>query len=532
MKYGILFFLLAATIPLSALFRRNAWAASKAWLVMGFLPFALPLVHSNMALISTSDWTIQSVLTSAATGEMEWPGYAHALEISVLDVLAIALYWNLPKARHPLPFRTSMALYFIATLISIFQAPVPVATLFYVWQLARVFLVYAIVARASAIDPAVSFALLQGMAAGVLMEAAIALWQRFGLGILQPHGTFSHQNFLGIMMGFAIFPYLATLLAGRRIRLLPAAVIAASVLTVALTVSRGAVAMTSVGIAAVFITSALRGWTPHKSLVLLIGVFAIMAVTPFALRSLQDRFGVGNSFDPTYEYNDRLALERAAALILSDHPLGVGANNYILVAVNGGYDRAAGVAMSSATLLEEVHNAYWLVAAETGYLGLFAFVFFLLRPLTVAFQCGFSHRGDPKGDLLIGLGVTLLAIYIHSFWEWIFVDFDVQYMFAMTVGLVAGITQHLGYWSAAYSKSLRPGIRRPSIRTLALARGLSRRMPHPTASAFRPPQARPHMPANRHPTKEKDLNFKLKRLHDVLSKHWDTLFPRSPFGHG
>jgi hypothetical protein len=86
------------------------------------------------------------------------------------------------------------------------------------------------------------------------------------------------------------------------------------------------------------------------------------------------------------------------------------------------------------------------VAAETGYVGLITFVLFLLRPMMVAFLCGLRHRGDPRGDLLLGLGVALLVVYVHSFFEWIFVTFHAQYMLAMEFGLVAGLAQQLGYW--------------------------------------------------------------------------------------
>jgi O-antigen ligase len=95
-----------------------------------------------------------------------------------------------------------------------------------------------------------------------------------------------------------------------------------------------------------------------------------------------------------------------------------------------------------------VHNVYWLVAAETGYIGLVAFVAFLVHPLIAAFRCSSRHRRDPRGDLLLGLGGALLVVYIHSFEEWIFVVFEPQYLLAIVIGLVAGLTQELGYWRA------------------------------------------------------------------------------------
>ena len=104
-------------------------------------------------------------------------------------------------------------------------------------------------------------------------------------------------------------------------------------------------------------------------------------------------------------------------MMLSDHPLGVGANNFVVVAIVEGYTRKRGVGYNSR--LAHVHNIYWLVAAETGYLGLITFVLLLLHPISVAFLCGWRNRKDRRGELLLGFGVALLIVYIHSFFEWI-----------------------------------------------------------------------------------------------------------------
>jgi len=115
--------------------------------------------------------------------------------------------------------------------------------------------------------------------------------------------------------------------------------------------------------------------------------------------------------------------------MLSDHPMGVGANHFTAVANIEGYFARAGKTWSGERA-NNVHNIYWLVAAETGYIGLVAFLALLVHPLIAAFRCSFGHRRDPRGDLLLGLGGALLVVYIHSFEEWVFVTFDAQYLFA------------------------------------------------------------------------------------------------------
>jgi O-antigen ligase len=137
--------------------------------------------------------------------------------------------------------------------------------------------------------------------------------------------------------------------------------------------------------------------------------------------------------------------KEAAADMLADHPMGVGANHFNMVANVGGYFTRVGELWGPGRA-SNVHNVYWLVAAETGYIGLITFVAFILTPMIAALRCGLRHRTEPRGDLLLGLGVALLVVYVHSFEEWIFVVNETQYLLAIIFGLVAGLTEQLHYW--------------------------------------------------------------------------------------
>src|SRR6202034_922722 len=94
--------------------------------------------------------------------------------------------------------------------------------------------------------------------------------------------------------------------------------------------------------------------------------------------------------------------------------------------------------------------------AETGYVGLVGLLFLLIRPLIVAFRCGWQTRGDYRGDLLIGWGVALLTVYLHSWVEWVLIPFPAQYLLSITIGLVAGNAQQLGYWRPLRRRAVRP----------------------------------------------------------------------------
>ena len=47
-------------------------------------------------------------------------------------------------------------------------------------------------------------------------------------------------------------------------------------------------------------------------------------------------------------------------------------------------------------------------------LGLAALLILLLRPLIVAFRCGWRNRGDRRGDFLFGFVTALIIFYIHE----------------------------------------------------------------------------------------------------------------------
>jgi hypothetical protein len=178
------------------------------------------------------------------------------------------------------------------------------------------------------------------------------------------------------------------------------------------------------------------------------GVIVIGVLTPFVVSSFEQRPDINRAgfFESDKE---RVAMSLAASMILSDYPMGIGANQYVVIATNKGYNDRAGVGWMSGAV--PVHNVFWLVTAETGYLGIITFVIMLLRPLAVAFLCGWRNRRDQRGDLLLGLSVTLLLVYVHSLYEFVFITAEVQYMFAVTVGIVAGLAQQLGYWSRTHA---------------------------------------------------------------------------------
>ena len=91
-----------------------------------------------------------------------------------------------------------------------------------------------------------------------------------------------------------------------------------------------------------------------------------------------------------------------------------------------------------------------------------AFVLLLLSPILVAFRAAWRFRRDARGDFLLGLGFALVVVAVHSFYEWVFITFYTQYIFAIVSGLIVGVARQLGYWSPNSSTRARKQIFSPS----------------------------------------------------------------------
>lgn len=421
MKWVLFLVAMAGVVPLAQWLRTSPRYAPIVWMTVGALPFI---------------WGIFPKREIAILGDPEWPGFAKGFDVSVLDLLIVALYLsNQHLRRGAIPFKLPFFLYGVAVILSSFQAENPIATLYYAWQLLRIFVTFAIIARASA-DPHLLVALIKGLAFGLCFEAAIVGWQRFVIHYIQSPGTFAAQNQLGLAVHFVIFPFFALLLAGERDWRSIAVPIFGIMIDV-FTASRASVGFAGGGLALVLLASAIRKWTSRKASIALLGVVLVVAMLPLAIKQFDLRMKVfGGAED-----GGRGALNSAAAAILADHPMGIGANNIVVFAnVHGYYDRAEVSPMNSSTL---PHSIYWVTAAETGYFGIIAFAVWLAHPLLLAWSHGWHNRSDERGDLLLGLATSLLVVYLHSLYEWIFFTNSIQYLFALSLGMIAGLAEQL-----------------------------------------------------------------------------------------
>jgi len=103
----------------------------------------------------------------------------------------------------------------------------------------------------------------------------------------------------------------------------------------------------------------------------------------------------------------RVPLMKLAFRIIEDHPvLGVGANNFsVVMGAYYGPELRHGFRFA-------VHNRYLLVFAETGILGVFAFLTFLLGTLRKAWGC-WAARDRLLSPLALGFGAGICGHLVH-----------------------------------------------------------------------------------------------------------------------
>jgi hypothetical protein len=425
MKFIALLVAVAAIFPMALLIQSVPALRKNAWTILGILPFLIP--------------TVPEIDVALITWDNRWVGYVYGIEVSLLDIFAISLFFTVKNRVNRTNYHFPFLLYLAAIAYSFTNADEPMAALFYFWQFLKVYVVVIIVSRA-AFDEQISSQLIRGLALGLGLQLIAVVWQRWGQGVIQPSGTFTHQNTLGLAIHFVVFPHMMLLLAGlRRLQFIVIPVMGPMI--AAITASRAALGFCVLGLGICYLVSCLRRWTQHKTRMVLIGALGIAVLAPIAFNSLQKRFEAAPLNE--VEYDERAAFNRAALMILHDSPMGVGANHYVHEAKNFGYSIRAGVVPFEGNLNNIVHNAYLLAASETGYIGAAAFILVLITPMVVAFRYGWQARQTRLGDLLLGCGITLLVVSMHSTLEFIFFGKDIQYLFGIIVGIIYGSTDRI-----------------------------------------------------------------------------------------
>jgi putative inorganic carbon (HCO3(-)) transporter len=234
-------------------------------------------------------------------------------------------------------------------------------------------------------------------------------------------GPIGDPNFYALILLVTVPLGLALLASTRRpfVRLVVASGVVLTAATVLLTYSRGGVIVLAIGC---LLSLARLRVDASRVALLVVALSVALALMPPSvwerlgtmLRPIQNTSQVGQVVDTSVEL--RLGAQRAAIEMFLDHPLGgVGADNYPLLYQE--YSQRLGVTAVASQF--QPHNLYLQVGAETGMLGLLAFLPAVIGPLVALEQARRAGRGvTPAREWLVvsfGVEIALVCYLLASF---------------------------------------------------------------------------------------------------------------------
>lgn len=375
--------------------------------LLGFLPF-FNEIHVNLL------------------SREHYRGDARGIEMTLMDLLVLSLFFGLPPSRQAAPYRALRMIYLAAVLLSATQAESPLYALFGIWKLLRMYLLVAVVARAC-LDTRIPPAILHGLTLGTIYQFFQVVYQRYALHMYQTPGVFAHQNTLGMALNLVLPVCLARVLAQPR-EWLSLAALGTGIATLMMSLSRGAMATFVMTASLMYLLSAARRLTLRKFAVAVLGIVFVGLLLLKAADTIARRFETA----PEESALARVEFNAAAERMLNAFPLGVGINQFSLALGTDPRGPSSGI----------VHNIYWLTAAELGYFGFAAFVALLLGPFLQALRHGWKTR-DIQGDQLLGFAVGLFAMYAQGWLEWAWRQTPLSYLFWLVIALVGSTIRQL-----------------------------------------------------------------------------------------
>jgi O-antigen ligase len=254
-------------------------------------------------------------------------------------------------------------------------------------------------------------------------------------------GTLGHANALANYLEVLIPLALALLIARIRgpLRILSLAALPLGMIGLFLTFSRAGWGASLVGIGAVLLMMGVFGGI-RRSKVIFIALLALACLGIIALllwgtiSQRIDAFG-SNS------WLVRTGTIQIAVKMIGQNPLlGVGGNNYLMVApqyVPSGTSQIFGDLIA--------HNLFFLVAAETGLIGLFAFSILMLAIALTGRKVAMAQY-QLLSAVAVGTLGGILALVVHGMFDWLFFYDPIYTLFWFQVGLLLAMRD---IWSRA-----------------------------------------------------------------------------------
>lgn len=392
-----------------------------------------------IVLLETSLQIDTFLYHDAATAEY---GAISGFNVSVTTVCLLLLYvqW-LPRTlveSRPIKFSTMLVLYFAIAALTAFWAfdqSRAVYELFLVGQAVLLFfyLVNHLETRSDLVF-VIGLLAVGLLVQGMMMIAAKFLVDDIVVGPWEFHyhsqthrvsGSFDSPNVASSYIAMLLAPSLSLFLARdpKVLRLLALAALLVGSAGLVLTMSRGGWLAATVSIVVFVLVAHRKRWLSYWFLAtfVLSGLVLAAVLSPVLIdRLLGDDRGSAAA---------RIPLNEITQTIIYENPMGVGVNNWDVA--------ASPLAMQTdyrEAWYYTVHNRYLLVCAEIGWLGLFAYIGFLLSIVVLGSRTVVQGNSD-VALLTLGLLAAFIGQIVHMFFE-VFNSRTQIYMIVLIAALI------------------------------------------------------------------------------------------------
>lgn len=402
------FFTLAALFPFLAMIVRDV---RRLLLAVVLVEISVPL---DISLLT--DWSANSL------------GAIGGLYVSVTTFCLVALYalWAVELLAKVTPIRRSwcrpilpLITYLAGAALSVVVARALNLFLFELFLLAQAFLIAVYIIKTVRSRQDVLF-ILTILLFGLAFQGAVMIGLRMvGHSIYAARisaridaggrvgGTIGSPNTAASYLTLLLAPALSVLVTPlkRRYKALAALSFGLGGVALLLTGSRGGWIGCALSVAILCLLALQRGWLSPKVVLTIAAVAALLSL--FFGAAVLDRL----TGDDAGAAASRLPLARIALRVIRDHPiLGVGANNYTTVL------EAYVTAEVLGEYLYTVHNKYLLVWAETGIVGLVAFLGFLLAHIRRGWQV-WKWKDHLLSPVALALAAAIAGQMVHMFFD-------------------------------------------------------------------------------------------------------------------
>ncbi len=270
--------------------------------------------------------------------------------------------------------------------------------------------------------------------------------------LLRPYGTFSHPNVLAgyLVIGMTIlcsqfFMYPQNTVHGEDgyrsmvKRLFFIITLLTGTIGVCLTLSRVAILVWGFVCMFLLIRYFQKKLFTKKILLIIHGLLIIFVITLFTISPLVPRFSQLTLQDESVVLREQLALD--ALIMLFSHPVfGVGLNNFLIALPH--YDVSRGSVFS----IQPVHNIFLLIGAETGFIGLWLFISFVIWLYIRLIKFFYSPIETSLKPVSI-LGIVLLTeiVLLGSFDHYFLTIQQGQLLFGLGFGIIIRFSTKIPY---------------------------------------------------------------------------------------